>query len=140
MQSDGLVPAAVLLVFPRVRFVGSKKTCDQDNASGLGSEGRCFFAPGPCWEPGFTRDMPRRLPFAWKPLCSGGELEQPSCYRPLSIIRRLKAKEPSLSSNPEGRAATKTDHLSLAKGNFTPGVFHGTRNQPPSLFVIIHLS
>lgn len=45
MQSDGLVPAAVLLVFPRVRFVGSKKTCDQDNASGLGSEGRCFFAP-----------------------------------------------------------------------------------------------
>lgn len=102
---------------------------------------------GPCWEPGFTRDMPRRLPFAWKRLCSGDELEQPSCYRPLSIIRRLKAKEPSLSSNPEGRAATTyvvwksfTDHLSLAKDNFTPGIFHGTRNQPPSLFVIIHLS
>lgn len=32
---DGLVPGAVLLVFPWVRFVGSKQTCDQDKASGL---------------------------------------------------------------------------------------------------------
>lgn len=37
MQPDDLVPGAVLLVFPWVRFVGLNKTCDQDNASGLGS-------------------------------------------------------------------------------------------------------
>lgn len=147
MQPDDLVPGAVLLVFALVKFVGSKKSCHQDNASGLGSSCRWFFVPedhvGSQVLQGTSQAIP--LPARIERWGSGGEPEQPSCYRPLSITRRLRAKEPSLSSNPEGRAATTydiwksfTDHLSLAKSNFIPGAFHGTRTQPPYLFVIIH--
>lgn len=148
MQPDDLVPGAVLLVFPWVRFVGTQKTCHQDNASGLGSSFRCF-APedhvGSQVLQGTSQAIP--LPARIERWGSAGDPEQLSCYRPLSITRRLKVKEPSLSSNPESRAATTydiwksfTDHLSLPKGNFTPGAFNGTRNQPSYLFVIINSS